>query len=88
MYNLQLKAMLLSLLLIAAACLNARNPYRNYLLSKIISRPPPALLTYQCNTTAKTMSIPHYQIPTGSVFCRLEDKLTRATKVWVKIGVQ
>lgn len=30
--------------------------------------------------------IPRYQIPKGSVFCRMEDKLTRATKVWIKVG--
>ncbi len=30
--------------------------------------------------------IPRYEIPKGSVFCRMEDKLTRATKVWIKVG--
>lgn len=30
--------------------------------------------------------IPRYQIPKGSVFCRMEDKLNRATKVWIKVG--
>lgn len=30
--------------------------------------------------------IPRYEIPKGSVFCRMEDKLNRATKVWIKIG--
>ncbi|MES2619533.1 MAG: hypothetical protein V4615_01690 [Bacteroidota bacterium] len=32
--------------------------------------------------------VPHYEIPKGNVFCRLEDKLTRATKVWIKVGVK
>lgn len=30
--------------------------------------------------------IPRYEIPKGSVFCRMEDKLNRATKVWIKVG--
>lgn len=34
----------------------------------------------------KPYLIPRYQIPKGSVFCRMEDKLTRATKVWIKVG--
>lgn len=34
----------------------------------------------------KPYLIPRYEIPKGSVFCRMEDKLNRATKVWIKVG--
>ena len=32
--------------------------------------------------------VPKYIIPKGSVFCRLEDYLTRKTKIWIKVGVK
>lgn len=65
----------------------AGTPYHNYLLSQAHN----IELSKQTNTqpgNEKSLTIPRYHIPSGSVFCRLEDKLTRATKVWVKIGVQ
>ncbi len=71
-------------LLFLSFTLFAGGPYRNYLLAKTIIRKPgvkPVAIT------SKTI-IPRYQTPKGSVFCRLEDKLTKATRVWVKIGVQ
>jgi hypothetical protein len=34
------------------------------------------------------LQIPKIETPKGAVFCRLEDKLTKATKVWIKIGVK
>jgi len=34
------------------------------------------------------LEIPKIETPKGAVFCRLEDKLTKATKVWIKIGVK
>lgn len=34
------------------------------------------------------LSIPHYEIPKGAVFCRMEDYLTRKTKIWMKVGLQ
>lgn len=32
--------------------------------------------------------VPAYTIPKGNVFCIMEDKLTRATGLWIKVGVQ
>ncbi|MDB5280975.1 MAG: hypothetical protein JWO06_50 [Bacteroidota bacterium] len=70
--------------------LKAEGPYRRYLLSKIyltekFSATQPTL---SCNATSSEASIPRYQIPKGNIFCRMEDKLTKATKVWIKVGVQ
>lgn len=64
----------------------AGNPYRTFLLTRVF----PAL---KSNTTSTTVqepicTIPHYQIPKCSIFCRMEDKLTKATGIWIKIGVK
>lgn len=77
------------------ASTKAGSPYRNYLVAKAQSQfyarsndsSAPVERIIQNNTPALTL-IPRYQIPMGAVFCRLEDKLTRATKVWIKIGVK
>jgi len=31
--------------------------------------------------------IPPYKTPKGSVFCRMEEKVTKASGVWLKLGV-
>jgi hypothetical protein len=65
----------------------ANNPYRNYLLTRIIyvhsNRE-----SVDKDSFSPIIAIPKYQIPKGAIFCRMEDKVTRATKVWLKIGVQ
>jgi hypothetical protein len=35
----------------------------------------------------KVAQVPHYQIPKGNIFCRMEDYLSRRTGVWIKVGV-
>ncbi len=73
--------------------LKAGNPYRDYLVLKTRNQLSFAMAPVQVESEIQESNIiikpvPHYQIPTGAVFCRLEDKLTRATKVWIKIGVK
>ncbi len=46
----------------------------------------PVSQTYTSNYIP--LQIPKIETPKGAVFCRLEDKLTKATKVWIKIGVK
>jgi len=64
----------------------ANNPYRNYLIASTASFRGNNQIPYQ--NTSTLVSIPKYQIPRAAIFCRMEDKVTRATKVWLKIGVQ
>jgi hypothetical protein len=66
--------------------LSAANPHKAYLLTR-------SSTTYK--SVPKTFSaavpryfIPRYQTPKGAVFCRMEDKLTKATGIWIKIGVK
>jgi hypothetical protein len=69
---------------------NASDPYRDYLLSKIYFKAKPVV--YHSSTTdpspGPSAFIPRYETPKGAVFCRMEDKVIRATKVWLKLGVQ
>jgi hypothetical protein len=65
----------------------ANNPYRNYLLARVTEPPMSAAYTHQSLATL-IAPIPRYQICKGAVFCRMEDKVTRATKVWLKLGVE
>ena len=82
-------------LLLVFCCLalssSANNPYRNYLLSKIYIQPR-FVETYQPTYTPPPVGagafIPRFERPRGAVFCRMEDMVTKATKVWLKIGVQ
>ena len=77
--------------ILMAASTEAGTPYRNYLISKMQSQlylSKASKVSSMEQPASKYQSIPHYQIPTGAVFCRLEDRLTRATKVWIKIGVK
>lgn len=82
-----MKAALLIVLLVMFQSTFAGNAYRLFLLSKV----QPLKACYP-TTTVKPMPnarfIPVYEIPKGSVFCRMEDKLTRLTGVWIKIGVK
>lgn len=68
----------------------ASGAYRTYLLSKVSFQ---LHSHFQSSTndlaSAKTNCvIPHYEIPKGNVFCRMEDYLTRKTNVWIKVGVK
>lgn len=82
-----MKTIALLLFCFASASLKAVNPYILYLVnSKPIHHNVPAI---QAGPTAHAVYIvPRYQIPRGAVFCRMEDKLTKATGVWIKVGVR
>lgn len=76
---------LLSFILYFAGMQAAGNLYKYYLLTHL-----PVLhnnTVEQQITLPNTAVIPHYQIPKGNVFCIMEDKVTRATGVWLKLGV-
>ncbi len=62
--------------------------YHFYLLSQTVIKHPTKTASNQVTISPAKAMIPPYQIPKGNVFCRMEDKLTRATKVWIKIGVK
>jgi hypothetical protein len=65
----------------------ANNPYHKYLQARIygLYEPP---LAHLYKYSAVQAGIPRYHIPKGNIFCRMEDKLTKATGVWIKIGVE
>jgi hypothetical protein len=75
------------LLLHSFSAVRSNNPYRNYLLTHISQPRPTARIANQSSVSSIT-PIPKYQTPKGAIFCRMEDEVTRATKVWLKIGVQ
>jgi hypothetical protein len=67
----------------------ANDPYRAYLLSKFSKQMSPHFQEMSSNSYTKTICvIPRFERPTGAVFCRMEDYLTRKTKVWIKVGVK
>ncbi len=80
-------ALLLTLLFLYSIA-EAGDGYHNYLLSRLASNQPVKITHTSIIVNAKQAEIPRYQIPKGNIFCRMEDKLTRATKVWIKIGVK
>ena len=69
---------------------NANSPYRNYLLSKVQTYTRPVEYSQPVATPSVGAGafIPRFERPKGAVFCRMEDHVTKATKVWLKIGVQ
>jgi hypothetical protein len=84
-----MKVIAVILFVFASITVKANNPYRVYLLSKILYQPHFANQKLESATTTKTTCvIPHFERPKGAVFCRMEDYLTAKTKVWIKIGVK
>jgi hypothetical protein len=84
-----MKALLVSLLTLFYFSTQAGTPYRSYLLSQIYIVQTKTKQPETClSSTQITFTIPRYETPKGNVFCRLEDKLIRATKVWIKLGVK
>ena len=75
---------------LGAPALKASDPYRDYLLSKIYLQPQPKIEsnTTTLPTVGAAAFIPRFERPKGAIFCRMEDKVTKATKVWFKLGVQ
>ncbi len=68
----------------------AGGAYRNYLLSKVyvLSKPSEYHAADVSTSLSSAAFIPRFERPKGAIFCRMEDKVTKATKVWLKIGVQ
>jgi hypothetical protein len=66
----------------------ANDPYRAYLLSRIYMPIHAIAGSLQQKSPVNELAIPRYKIPAGNVFCIMEDKLTKATKVWITVGVK
>jgi hypothetical protein len=71
-----------------ASCANS--PYRNYLLSKVYIHAEPVAHQQSISNSVVGAGafIPRFERPKGAIFCRMEDQVTKATKVWLKLGVQ
>ena len=80
-------AFLIAVFTLASVYAYAGDPYKTYLLSKIYPELKPSVILFPSPENRDGCFIPRYETPKGAVFCRMEDKLTRATKVWIKIGV-
>ncbi len=85
-----MKNFLLLLFVFISTFAQASGVYRTYLLSKVSFQLHSHFQTRLADlTSVKTNCvIPHYEIPKGNVFCRMEDYLTRKTNVWIKVGVK
>jgi hypothetical protein len=79
--------LLITLFALASGVVYAGDPYKTYLLSKIYPELKPSTIFSPGSENRDGCFIPRYETPKGAVFCRMEDKLTRATKVWIKVGV-
>lgn len=65
-----------------------RSPLRTYILLHTLTQRNYEKRQPETNEVKSAYAIPHYEIPKGAIFCRMEDKLTKATKVWIKVGVK
>jgi hypothetical protein len=85
-----MKAIATSLfIMLALLSAKANDPYRVFLLQKISAAPvKPAAADTITLVPPVNCTIPHYEIPKGHVFCRMEDKLSRKAKLWIKVGVK
>lgn len=81
-----MKALAVLILWVVAQNCLAGDAYRMYLLSRSqqLYKHPKVCAT----NLPSARFIPAYQIPEGSVFCRMEDKLTRLTGIWFKVGLK
>lgn len=69
--------------------INATNPYIRFLVNSTLHNSVAIKLQHEQTTPAiEVTPIPRYQIPKGAIFCRMEDKLTKATGIWIKVGVK
>ena len=86
-----MKALVFLLILCSLSTIaKAGGPYRNYLLSKVYTmhRSAGLHITEVNPSLSSAAFIPRFERPKGAIFCRMEDMVTKATKVWLKIGVQ
>ena len=85
--------MMVAILVCIGLALSSRagDPYRAHLLSQIFTIDNPRgyhnIVPIQL-PAGTDLYIPRYEIPKGAIFCRMEDKVTKSTKVWLKLGVQ
>ena len=79
--------LLITLFALGSGVVHAGDPYKTYLLSKIYPELKPSVILSPSPENRDGSFIPRYETPRGAVFCRMEDRLTKATKVWIKIGV-
>ena len=87
--NGQMKTLLFVITLtLLSITMKANDAYRNYLLTRVYTPIHPRSNSLQQKEDINNLSIPRYKIPIGNVFCRMEDKLTKATKVWICVGVK
>ncbi len=70
-----------------SAGLSADSPYGSYLSTRASSK---IFVTksFLGLSVKKSRIIPRYEIPKGSVFCRMEERLKNSTGLWLKIGVK
>lgn len=86
-----MKALAVFFLLAMLACdIKAGSPYRNYLLTTLTSHESAVVFhaTQSQTVLPSAAFIPRFERPRGAIFCRMEDAVTKSTKVWLKIGVQ
>ena len=85
-----MKTILIFVFIISSVATQATGVYRTYLLSKVALRTHTISHTIQTETATYTINcpIPKITTPKGNVFCRLEDRLSKATKIWIKVGVK
>lgn len=83
---------LLATIFFNCAFAGSNNAYRTYLLQQLYLGPKEKQFQQQVftrtNNAGSLACIPKYSIPKGNVFCIMEDKLTRATGIWIKVGVK
>lgn len=84
----KLKLVLALAFVLCCGLSKANNPYQKYLLAKLLTYHRATTCSMSQIKTTPLYTIPRYQIPKGNVFCRMEDKLTKATGVWIKVGVK
>jgi hypothetical protein len=80
-------AFMIAISSLASVYTYAGDPYKTYLLNKIYPELKPSVIPSPSPENRDCCFIPRYETPKGAVFCRMEDRLTKATKVWIKIGV-
>lgn len=83
-----MKNIFVLVLLFLYSTIYAGEGYRSYLTTHTVNKHSTKPVSNQIFTSPVKSMIPAYQIPKGNVFCRMEDKLIRVTKVWIKIGVK
>lgn len=83
-----MKKLIVLLLLFGSVSAFATNGVKRLMILQACHLSTVRPATSNFSTSYAPLQIPKIETPKGAVFCRLEDKLTKATKVWIKIGVK